>query len=410
MISAGVRSIYSDIPSDWRVTPLRAILRPVRRPVEVEADTLYREIGIYSHGKGIFHKEKRTGASLGNKRVFWVEPDCFVVNIVFAWEGAVAKTTTDERGMIASHRFPMYRPKKGILDLDYLTYYFNSPQGKYLLGLASPGGAGRNRTLGQQAFLDLSIPLPPFLEQRRVADILSTWDQVIALAGQRMEASQQRKKALMQRILTGEQRFPGFEQQRWQEVPFSEVLEISIGRTPSRSRPEYWDVEKKTKNIWLSISDLSGKHVDDSSEYISDVGVKSCRCKLVPAGTVVMSFKLTIGRAAILAKHAYTNEAICSLVPLDPNVLLNGYLYHALGTVDFDRELDPAVKGKTLNKAKLNRLKLPLPVMAEQQRIADVLDRCDHETDLQVRKLEALQRQKKGLMQQLLTGRVRVSV
>ena len=231
MISPGVRSIYSGIPSDWRVTPLRAILRPVRKPVEVEADTLYREIGIYSHGKGIFHKEERTGASLGNKRVFWVEPDCFVVNIVFAWEGAVAKTTTSERGMIASHRFPTYRPKKGILDLHYLTYYFNSAQGKYLLGLASPGGAGRNRTLGQQAFLDLSIPLPSYPEQYKIADILCAVDRAIVLTKQRIEATGQLKNALMQQLLSGWRRLPEFEKESWQEAKLRELLDIQYGKS-----------------------------------------------------------------------------------------------------------------------------------------------------------------------------------
>ncbi|WP_019488072.1 hypothetical protein [Kamptonema formosum] len=65
----------------------------------------YKQIGIRSHGKGIFHKEAVTGRELGNKRVYWVHPNAFVVNIVFAWEQAVALTSSDENGFIASHRF-----------------------------------------------------------------------------------------------------------------------------------------------------------------------------------------------------------------------------------------------------------------------------------------------------------------
>lgn len=74
----------------------------------------------------------------------------------------------------------MYRPKEEALDLDYLVRFFKTPQGKSLLGLASPGGAGRNKTLGQEAFLDLSIPLPPYPEQRKIAAILRAWDEAIA--------------------------------------------------------------------------------------------------------------------------------------------------------------------------------------------------------------------------------------
>ena len=136
----------------WKIKSLEDILTPSRKSFAPKKDELYQQIGIRSHTKGIFYKEKVTGATLGDKSVFWIEPDCFIVNIVFAWEHAIAKTTENEIGMIASHRFPMYKPKRGVIDLDYLLYYFKSPRGKHLLGLVSPGGAGRNKTLGQSDF------------------------------------------------------------------------------------------------------------------------------------------------------------------------------------------------------------------------------------------------------------------
>jgi type I restriction enzyme, S subunit len=400
----------STLPTAWQTVKLGQVLQRVRKPVKVEPDAIYQEIGIRSHGKGIFYKGPTTGAALGEKAVFWVQPDCFIVNIVFAWEQAVAKTTASEVGMIASHRFPMYKPKEGELDLDYVVRFFKTPQGKYLLGLASPGGAGRNKTLGQEAFLDLSIPLPPYPEQRKIAAILGTWDKAIGLTERRIAAGEQRKQGLMQRLLTGHVRLPEFSGQPWREAAFSEMLDIELGRTPARDKPEYWDPNGQTDNIWLSIADLNGKYIYDSKEYISNEGVKSCRCRLFPAGTVLMSFKLTIGRAAILAKPAFTNEAICALLPRDPTSLSTEYLYYAVGAVSFEREIDQAVKGNTLNKAKLGRLTLQLPVLEEQRRIAEVLAACDRELDLLARKRDALQRQKRGLMQQLLTGRVRVAV
>ena len=134
----------------WRTVTIGEILEKESVPISVKKDELYREIGIRSHGKGLFHKEPVQGIELGNKRVFEIVPDCLVVNIVFAWERAVSKTTIDEVGMIASHRFPMYKPKSGILDLDYIVRYLITDKGKQLLELASPGGAGRNRTLGRR--------------------------------------------------------------------------------------------------------------------------------------------------------------------------------------------------------------------------------------------------------------------
>src|ERR1700722_10578485 len=118
-------------------------------PVMPETRGTYREIGIRSHGKGIFHKEPVTGATLGSKRVFEVIPNCLVFNIVFAWEGAVAVTSENERGMIASHRFPMFAARENVASVDFLCRFFQTKLGTALLGEASPGGAGRNRTLNQ---------------------------------------------------------------------------------------------------------------------------------------------------------------------------------------------------------------------------------------------------------------------
>ena len=78
--------------------------------VKIQPNQLYTQMASVPTEKGLFYKEPVTGAALGNKSVFWIEPDCFIVNIVFAWEQAIGKTTQAEVGMIASHRFPMYRP------------------------------------------------------------------------------------------------------------------------------------------------------------------------------------------------------------------------------------------------------------------------------------------------------------
>jgi restriction endonuclease S subunit len=192
------------LPKDWKLKSISKITSRIKNPFTPEPEKHYREIGIRSHCKGIFHKEEVTGKQLGNKSVFWIQPDCFVVNIVFAWEHAIAKTTQSEVGMIASHRFPMYKPKEDILDLDYLLYYFKTPRGKHLLGLASPGGAGRNKTLGQSDFVKLQIPVPSLEEQKKIVSVLLSADKEIELLKQHIEFLKGQKKGLMQKLLTGE--------------------------------------------------------------------------------------------------------------------------------------------------------------------------------------------------------------
>lgn len=182
------------------------IVDRIKNSFTPEENTLYKQIGIRSHSKGLFYKEAVTGKSLGNKSVFWIEPNCFIVNIVFAWEQAIGKTTDADIGFIASHRFPMYRPKEGILNLDYLLYFFKSLKGKYLLELASPGGAGRNKTLGQTEFLKLKIPVPSMEEQIKLVNILDTATEELQQYQQKLSNLKLQKKGLMQQLLTGKTR------------------------------------------------------------------------------------------------------------------------------------------------------------------------------------------------------------
>ncbi len=191
---------------EWKFSILSKVVNRVKNSFIPEQNELYQQIGIRSHTKGLFYKEPVSGKELGNKSVFWIEPNCFVVNIVFAWEHAIAKTTTNEIGMIASHRFPMFKPKKDLLDLDYMLNYFKSPKGKDLLGLASPGGAGRNKTLGQAEFLKLPILLPSTDEQKAISKVIEQANIELQKLEQQLILLQNEKKGLMQKLLTGEVR------------------------------------------------------------------------------------------------------------------------------------------------------------------------------------------------------------
>lgn len=149
------------------------VLQLHRRSVNVEPTREYEEIGVRSFGKGIFHKEPVTGAELGSKRVFRIEPGDLVLSNVFAWEGAVAMASTREAGKIGSHRFMTFTSKDERIDTAWAAWFFVSDLGLELIGKASPGSAGRNRTLAIERFENLQIPLPPIDEQCKIATRLS---------------------------------------------------------------------------------------------------------------------------------------------------------------------------------------------------------------------------------------------
>lgn len=191
---------FEGFTGEWEQRKCKDIFDRVSKAVDVEAGEVYREIGIRSHGKGLFYKDEITGEGLGNKRVFWVEPNSFILNIVFAWERAVTKTTEKELGMIASHRFPMYKPKENVADLDYITKFFITHKGKYILEMASPGGAGRNKTLGQKEFENSTICLPSYEEQKKIGRYLEVFDHLITLHQRKCDKLKSIKKFMLQNM------------------------------------------------------------------------------------------------------------------------------------------------------------------------------------------------------------------
>lgn len=149
-------------------------------------------------------------------------------------------------------------------------------------------------------------------------------------------------------------------------VPLGELCHIKIGRTPSRANPNYWG----GSHPWATISDLADGPLSTTKEGVTDLAVQEARLQLVAPGTLLYSFKLTIGKMAVASNTLYTNEAIAALVPRDPLALDSGYLRYALATINADAGASTAVKGRTLNSETLARLPVPLVPIEAQRRIA----------------------------------------
>jgi hypothetical protein len=149
------------------------VLELQRRAVAVDPSAVYEEIGVRSFGRGIFHKEPVSGADLGAKRVFRIQSGDLVISNVFAWEGAIAVAMEAEDGKIGSHRFMTFTPTDDRINTSWAAWYFRSEQGLDLIRKASPGSAGRNRTLAIDRFGTLEIPLPAIGEQHQQARYLN---------------------------------------------------------------------------------------------------------------------------------------------------------------------------------------------------------------------------------------------
>lgn len=189
----------------------------------------------------------------------------------------------------------------------------------------------------------------------------------------------------------------------WNTNCLSDVCNLAIGGTPSRATSEYWDRSKSTGQPWVSIRDLSSRLISETSEYITEEGIRNSNVKLVKKDTVLMSFKLSVGRVAVAGRDLYTNEAIAAFIPKTPEKLDNYFLYHGLQHWNLLENIDQAVKGVTLNKEKLGLIEALLPPLPEQQKIATILSSVDDVIEKTRAQIEKLKDLKTGMMQELLT-------
>lgn len=193
---------------NWQTDPqerLGSLVEPISRAVP-RPNEPYRALSIRSHGKGTFSRMVADPTSVDMDTLYVARDGDLIVNITFAWEGAVALVPQEHDGCLVSHRFPTFVPSSPRVDARYLRHALRMPRFTYLLGLVSPGGAGRNRVLNKGDFLNLEVPAPDLGKQERIAACLDAAEDAIANATEYREALTRQKRGLMQKLLTGEWR------------------------------------------------------------------------------------------------------------------------------------------------------------------------------------------------------------
>lgn len=190
---------------EWKVKPLSSFIKYFPREVDKPNGTFHK-LGIKSHCKGTFLNEDFDSEKIAIDKMYLVKENDLIVNITFAWEGAIAIINKDHAKTYVSHRFPTYTFKKDVGSPEYFKQFIQSKRFKYLLELISPGGAGRNRVMSKKDFLKLKITVPNYDEQTAIAQVLQTADAEIGLLTQKLERFKEQKKGLMQVLLTGRKR------------------------------------------------------------------------------------------------------------------------------------------------------------------------------------------------------------
>ena len=264
--------------------------------------------------------------------------------------------------------------------------------------------------------LNFKIPLPPLDEQKKIAEILSTWDEAINLTINLIESKKQFKKALMQNLLTAKIRFPQFKDE-WQNEKLNKVTFFQEG--PGVRNTQY----KKEGIKLLNVGNLNNNtlNLNTTTTYISETEAYGAyKHFLIDDGDLLISCS-GINSASFKNKIAFAekkdlplclNTSTMRFKSLDDRLLLK-YLYYFFQTIYFERQVLGVLTGSAqfnFGPTHIKWFKIKLPNLKEQQKIVEVLTACDDEINLLNLKLENLKKQKQGLMQKLLSGNIRTKV
>ena len=259
--------------------------------------------------------------------------------------------------------------------------------------------------ISKQSLSDVRIPLPPPAEQRAIAEALSDMNGLLGVLDALIAKKQAIKQAAMQQLLNGKVRLPGFSGE-WQMIALGEISDIKNGSTPDTQVSAYWNGQIP----WCTptdITDTPGKYLLATERNITEEGLVSCTANLLPAGTLLLCSRATIGEIKIAASQICTNQGFKSLVCKDS--VSNEFLYYLLITLK-PKLIERAI-GSTfleIGKREVASLEVNLTPFEEQRALAAVLSDMDAEIAALERRRDKTRTLKQGMMQQLLTGRTRL--
>jgi type I restriction enzyme, S subunit len=378
---------FRDAPN-WIEKSLDEALSPILRERKKPVDA-YTGLGMRSHGKGTFLKNFENPEKNSMEYLYEVERDDLIVNITFAWEGAIAIAKPTDTGALVSHRFPTYIFKRDAAIPDFFRYIVLDKQFVYNLGVISPGGAGRNRVLNKNDFLKLRVFLPEVSEQEKIAECLTSLDKLIDAHGQKLDALKAHKKGLMQQLFPrkGETfpslRFPEFQNEpEWEEQKICTFAKVTTGNK---------DTQNKIDNGRYPFF-VRSQTVERINSYAYD-------------GEAVLTSGDGVGVGKnyhyINGKFDFHQRVYCIY---EFENYVSGLFFYLYFSEHFgERVMKMSAKNSvdSIRMSMITDMPVFLPSFLEQQEIASCLSSLDEIITAQTQKLEALKTHKKGLMQQL---------
>ncbi|MBD3754705.1 MAG: restriction endonuclease subunit S [Gammaproteobacteria bacterium] len=390
------------VPEEWKDTKMGAVFSSRREKGRKGLPTLSVTLN-----DGLVPRddlERKMETNLSAEEHLLVRPGDIAYNMMRMWQGASGLCSEEA---IVSPAYIVLEPNNQI-DPIFASYLFKLSRTVHNFWAYSYGLTNDRLRLYFRDFSMVPLGLPPMSEQKRIAEILETWDRAIETIEKLIANSQTQKKALMQQLLTGKKRLPGFDGE-WKAEKLSNLCTVRRGASPRPISSPKWFAEHGRG--WIRISDVTGsatERLEKTDQYLSQEGEdKSVK---VDPGDLVMSICATIGVPKFIGIPACIHDGFVVFREVSPNLDL-GFLYYILeeATERLANSGQPGTQ-KNLNTTIVGNISVPIISCDEQEKIVQILRAADQIVRDLASKRQALEAEKAALMQQLLTGKRRVKI
>ena len=327
-------------------------------------------------------------------------------DLIISCSGTVGKVSiigeNDPKGII-SQALLILRPDTAKVIEKYLFYFLNSKLGYKLITQVSHGSVQVN-IAKRNVVEGIKVPLPPVVEQESIVEVLSSLDDKIEL----LQKQNETLEALAQTLFR--QWFIEEADDSWEEVEISKELTITIGKTPPRKESHWFS---NTEGIpWLSIKDMGqqGIYINNTTEYLTKEAVDTHNVKVVPAESVLMSFKLTVGRVAINHQDMVTNEAIAHFYGFEQSRLTNYYVYLFLKQFNFRSLGSTSSIAQAVNSKTVKSIKIPVPHSELMAEFTKTVEGLFEKIKLNTAQIQTIEQTRDTLLPKLMSGQVRVKL
>lgn len=404
--SAYPKSVQSGLPRlgtcppGWTRGPLSAHLTEELRPLNMADDEVYDLVTVKRSRGGVVLRERLKGSEIAVKTQFRLKAGDFLISKRQIVHGACGIVPPELDGAIVSNEYSVLRARP-TLDLNFLNCLAHSIHFQQTCFHSSIGVHVEKMIFKLDEWMKWDFDIPPLNEQKRIAEILGTWDSAAQKITSLISNADAQMSALMKLLLTGQKRLPNFSDP-WTDVAIAQMGSVVAGGTPDSSDPQLWG----GGIAWATPTDITklrSRYIATTERTLTSLGVASSSARLLPKGSVIVCTRASVGEVAIAAAPLATNQGFKSIVPNERYD--SEFLYYLIrhGRPSLMR----AAAGSTfaeVSKADFERLSFQMPPLAEQQSIAGALSTADDiTTDLKSR-LRAVRTEKSALMQRVLGG------